>query len=251
MRTPSRLEADDELTDFASPSPLPIYFRALGNGKFFSEQLIAYEAGFRTSMRRNFYLDIALFYNDYNYLSSFQVGSFFLEPTPAPAHAVLPLVIANGIEGEGYGFEVAPDWRPVKWWEVKVSYSHLNLKLRDRPGSNDPTSVLTDEGSSPRNQVMAESLINISKGFEFDQTLRNVSALPAQSSSNVTPSVFVTGYFTADARFGWHITRDLELSIDGQNLLQPHHAEFGGDPGRLVGIERSVYGKLTWNIPGK
>ena len=202
-------------------------------------------------MRRNFYLDIAVFYNDYNYLSSFQVGSFFLEPSPAPLHAVLPLVIANGIEGKGYGFEVAPDWRPVKWWEVKVSYSYLDLELKDRHGSNDPTSVLNDEGSSPRNQVMAESLINISKRFEFDQTLRNVNALPAQSSSNVLPSVSVTGYFTADARLGLHITRELELSIDGQNLLQPHHAEFGGDPGRLVGIERCVYGKLTWKIPGK
>jgi hypothetical protein len=29
-------------------------------------------------------------------------------------------------------------------------------------------------------------------------------------------------------------------------LFQPHHPEAGGDPGPLVGIERSGYIKLTW-----
>jgi hypothetical protein len=36
-----------------------------------------------------------------------------------------------------------------------------------------------------------------------------------------------------------------ELSITGQNLLQPHHAEFGGEPGPLIQIKRSAYGKVT------
>ena len=41
-------------------------------------------------------------------------------------------------------------------------------------------------------------------------------------------------YSTADARFAWRATRELELSVVGQNLLQPFHSEFGGDPGPLV-----------------
>ena len=36
VRTPSRLEEDVQLTDFATTTPLPIYFRASGNGRFFS-----------------------------------------------------------------------------------------------------------------------------------------------------------------------------------------------------------------------
>jgi len=251
VRTPSRLEEDVQLTDFATTVPLPVYLRVVGDGRFFSEQLIAYEAGFRSALKRKVYLDIAVFYNDYDYLSSFQVGTFFLEPTPTPVHAVLPLLTRNGIAGKTYGFEVGPDWKPEKWWELKVSYSYLDMKLANRPGSNDPTSVLIDEGSSPRNQFFVQSLIDLPKRFEFDQTLRDVSALPAQSSSNVLPAVTVAGYLTADVRLGWHISRQLELSLDGQNLLQPHHAEFGGNPGVLVGIERCVYTKLTWESHGE
>jgi iron complex outermembrane receptor protein len=73
--------------------------------------------------------------------------------------------------------------------------------------------------------------------LEFDQTFRYVSALPVQ---------LVKAYVTADARLGWNATKHLEFSFVGQNLLQPHHAEFGGDLGPLVGIERSAYGKVTW-----
>jgi hypothetical protein len=38
----------------------------------------------------------------------------------------------------------------------------------------------------------------------------------------------------------------MDLSVVGQNLMQPHHAEFGGDPGGLVEIKRSVYAQITW-----
>jgi iron complex outermembrane receptor protein len=75
------------------------------------------------------------------------------------------------------------------------------------------------------------------KKLEFDQTFRYVSALPAQ---------LVEAYATADVRFSWRATRSLDFSVVGQNLFQPHHAEFGGDPGALVGIVRSAYAKITW-----
>jgi hypothetical protein len=52
------------------------------------------------------------------------------------------------------------------------------------------------------------------------------------------------GYNTADARLGWHLTRQLELSVNGEYLLQPRHPEFGGDPGGLVGVKRCVYAPI-------
>jgi iron complex outermembrane receptor protein len=115
------------------------------------------------------------------------------------------------------------------------------MGLETKPGSNDPTSVPLDEGSSPHNQWVIQSLVNLPKKLEFDQTYRYVSALPAR---------MVGSYGTADVRFGWHITPELELSIVGHNLLQPQHAEFGGDPGGLVGIKRNAYVKMVWR-PGE
>ena len=246
VRTPSRLDEDIQLTDFATSQPLPVYLRVNGNRQFRSEELIAYEAGYRILLTPQCSLDFAVFHNDLNDLNSFQVGTFFLETSPPPVHAVLPLLTSNGLRGSANGFEVAFDWKPVSSWELKTSYSYFNMDLENRPGSNDPTSVLKDEGSSPRNQVMVQSRLNLPKKFEFDQTYRQVSALPAQSSSNVLPVEIVKGYGTLDARLGWHFLRQLELSVVGQNLLQPHHAEFGGDPGALIGIKRSVYAKITW-----
>ncbi|MGH9727869.1 MAG: TonB-dependent receptor plug domain-containing protein [Candidatus Acidiferrales bacterium] len=237
VRTPSRLDEDVQLSDFATVTPLPIYLRVLGNPQFVSEKLIAYEAGYRTLVGPKLYLDIAVFHNDYNDVYSFQVGAPFLEVSPTPVHAVIPLLTSNGIEGETNGFELAPDWKPTSWWELKPSYSFLSMALRDKPSSNDPTSVAGYKGSSPRHEVNIQSLVNLPKRQEFDQTFRFVSGLPAQS---------VASYTTANARFGWHIAQQLELSVVGQNLMQPHHAEFGGDPGGLVEIKRSVYAKLTW-----
>jgi len=237
VRTPSRLDEDIQLTDFATVTPLPIYLRAVGDGQFRSEKLIGYEAGYRTLMTTSFYLDIAVFHNDYNDLYSFQVGAPFLEPLPSPAHAIIPVFTRNGIRGETNGFEVAPRWKPAEWWELKASYSYLNMELENKPGSNDPSSIPGYEGSSPHHQLVIQSFVNLPKKLEFDQTYRYVSALPAQG---------VASYGTVDARLGWHIARQLELSVVGRNLLQPHHAEFGGDPGGLVGIKRNVYAKLVW-----
>jgi iron complex outermembrane receptor protein len=71
----------------------------------------------------------------------------------------------------------------------------------------------------------------------LDLTYRHVSARPAQS---------VKSYSTADLRFGWRLAAQFDLSLLGQNLFQPHHPEFAGDPGPLVGIKRSVLAKVTW-----
>jgi iron complex outermembrane recepter protein len=242
VRNPSRLDEDIQLTDFGGLTPLPVYLRVSGNPQFRSEELIAYETGYRTLVTSHCYVDLALFYNDYNDLYSFQVGAPFLENSPSPVHAIIPLLTSNGIRGNTKGFEVAPDWKPVKGWELRTSYSYLDMELENRPGSNDPTSVSGYEGSSPRHQVAIQSFVNLPKKLEFDQTYRYVSALPAQA---------VASYQTTDARFGWHINRDVELSVGGQNLLRPHFAQYGGDPGGLVETKRSVYAKLVWRIDEK
>lgn len=82
-----------------------------------------------------------------------------------------------------------------------------------------------------------QSLLNLPRHFEPDTTFRFVSALPAQA---------VNAYETADLRLGWKFAERMECSVVGQNLLQPFHPEFGGNPGPLVGIKRGAYAKLVW-----
>jgi iron complex outermembrane receptor protein len=55
-------------------------------------------------------------------------------------------------------------------------------------------------------------------------------------------------YITMDMRLAWQRTKNMELSIVGQNLLQAHHAEFFDFVGQLVQtqVPRSVYAMITW-----
>ncbi len=236
VRTPSRIEEDLQLTGLAAPTPLT-FFRIIGDRKFSSESLIGYEAGYRSLVVPKFHVDIAAFYNNYDHLLSVEPGAPFSESSPPPPHTVIPFFFRNGLLGRTAGFEIAPDWTPTRIWRLRGSYSYLHIDLEKKASSLDASSINSTQGSSPHHQVAIQSSLDLPKKLEFDQTFRYVSSLPAQ---------LVGAYTTADVRFSWHATRSLDVSVVGQNLFQPHHAEFGGDPGSLVGIKRSAYIKLTW-----
>jgi iron complex outermembrane receptor protein len=236
VRTPSRVEEDLQLTALITPNPLT-FVRVIGDRGFSTEHLLGYEVGYRSLIKPKFNLDIAAFYNNYDHLLSIEPGAPFSESSPAPTHVVVPFFFGNGLMGNTAGFEIAPDWTPTSRWRLRGSYSYLYMDLSTRTGSLDPSTVTSTEGSSPHHQAMIQSSLNLPRRLEFDQTLRYESDLPAQQ---------VRAYTTADVRFSWHATPSLDLSVVGQNLLQPQHAEFGGDPGGLVGIKRTVYAKITW-----
>jgi iron complex outermembrane receptor protein len=236
VRTPSRVEEDLQLTGLAAPTPLT-FFRIIGDRKFSSESLIGYEAGYRSLVGPKFHVDIAAFYNNYDHLLSVEPGAPFSESSPPPPHTVIPFFFRNGLLGHTAGLEIAPDWTPTRIWRLRGSYSYLHIDLGKKASSLDTSSANSTQGSSPHHQVAIQSSLDLPKKLEFDQTFRYVSSLPAQ---------LVGAYTTADVRFSWHATRSLEVSVVGENLFQPHHAEFGGDPGPLVGIKRGAYVKLTW-----
>ena len=236
VRTPSRVEEDLQLTGMLAPNPLTFY-RIIGDREFSSENLVGYEIGYRSLVKPKLYVDIAAFFNNYDHLLSVEPGAPFTENAPAPPHTVVPLFFRNGNLGKTSGFEIAPDWTPISFWRLKGSYSYLYMDLKKSAGSLDTTTASSTQGSSPHHQVVIESSFDLPKRLEFDQTFRYVSALPAQR---------VGAYETADVRFSWRAFRSVEFSVVGQNLLQPHHPESAGDPGPLVGVERSVYGKITW-----
>ena len=46
------------------------------------------------------------------------------------------------------------------------------------------------------------------------------------------PAPAVPSYTALDLRLGWHVQRDLELSLTLRNLGDRRHAEWGAAPGR-------------------
>jgi iron complex outermembrane receptor protein len=236
VRTPSRIENNFSYSYLADPN-LPLFLRLIGDGQFSPEQLLGYEVGYRRLFKPSVYLDVATYYNQYDDLLSVESQAPFVEDTPSPPHLVLPLYLRNGVEAITKGIEISPVWQPVRWWQLKGSYSYLHLTARDKPTSDDASTVRQLEGDSPQHKVVIQSDLNLSRNFQFDLNFRYLSSLPDQK---------VGAYSTADARLGWLLSDKVQVSLVGENLLQPRHAEYGGDPGPLVQIRRSAYLKVTW-----
>jgi iron complex outermembrane receptor protein len=231
VRTPSRIDEDLQLTGLVTANP-PIFVCICDNRKFVSETLLGYEVGYRRLMTPRFYIDIAAFHNKYNDLQSYGAASLSLVNSPPPQHVLVSAPFANGIMGSTNGGEIAPEWKATRWMDLRAAYSYVSLNLEDRATHTKSSGSYSYELSSPHNEVSGEASFTLPKGFQFSPTYRYVGALPALPTAS---------YQTMDARMAWRFARSLELSLTGQNLLQPRHPEFGS-----VLIERGGYAQITW-----
>jgi iron complex outermembrane receptor protein len=82
-------------------------------------------------------------------------------------------------------------------------------------------------------------------GSSFDLWLRYVSRLGDKDSPLGVPA-----YTTLDLRYAWRPTRDLEVSLVGQNLLDHSHPEFvpGLLPSQQLELQRGMYVKAKWQF---
>ena len=237
VRTPSDIEDTLQNTSLTSTDPLA-FSVTKGNGTFTAETLIGYEAGYRSLLSKTVSLDIAAFANSYDHLLSLEpAGAPLVEEIGSTPALFYPYINGNGVKGTTSGVEIVPDWKPKSWWRLQGSYSLLHMDLRTAPGSLDTTTVGANEGSSPHHQARVQSSFDLSRKLEFSLTFRYVGAVPFY---------LVKGYETGDARIAWRPVQHIEFAIVGQNLMQPHHVEYGGDPESLVGIKRNVFASLTF-----
>ena len=239
VRIPDRVNEDIQ-NDIYVPSPGLIFLRLNGNHNLISERLIAYEGGFRTLIAPRLYLSATGFYNAYRNIiavGALKVGTPTVPPYP-PGTRLFTVNYINGIHGATDGAEVGPDLQAASFWRIRPGFSYLNVDLSNEPGSTNTLTLNSLRGSSPTYQAFIQSNVNLPRHFEFDQSFRYVDSLPAQK---------VRAYTTADARIGWNPSKNFSVSVTGQNLLQPHHAEFGIDPPPTVSIKRGVYAKLVWS----
>jgi iron complex outermembrane receptor protein len=80
--------------------------------------------------------------------------------------------------------------------------------------------------------------MSFSPRVNFDATLRYVGALPDPSLPH---------YFDLNARLGWQITKAVEFSVIGSNLLHARHYEFPASQGGEA-IARSVLAAARWKF---
>ncbi len=218
VRTPSRF--DTELfatTTFA------------GGAGFASEDLLAFELGYRGQPLSDVSVSVSAFFNIYDDLRTVEATT----PT------VFPLMVKNGMDGNTYGASAWGTYAATDWWRLKAGANVLRKELHLKPGSRDFFGVAF-AGNDPSFQFQAQSDMDLGQDVNFNVSLRSIDALASPR---------VGAYTEADAKISWRVVDNLQLSLAGMNLLHERHVEFINGSLPPLAIPRSVYLSAQLELP--
>jgi iron complex outermembrane recepter protein len=247
VRTPALTEEGLQLNVGIVPpgtapfnSPLPLVEAIFGSPQFGSEDLLAYEVGYRVQATNSFSLDIAAFYNNYTNLRSAEPGAPILVGSPVPSYVVLPFVASNKMSGGTYGIEPFAEWKILPRWKLMGSYSFLRMNIHKNANSLDPTPDLPN-GASPRHQYYFRSSLDLPKHLEQDLMLRYVDNLPGLN---------IPSYYSLDLHIGWKPVSQVQLSFGAQDLLNSQHLEFIPEFINTLPtqVRRTYFGSIAWTF---
>ncbi|MFT3847137.1 MAG: TonB-dependent receptor [Propionivibrio sp.] len=242
-RTPSRGEIESRIAlGVLQPTPasfnLPVQVMTEPNADLEAERFTAYEIGYRTLLTPRLSLDVTAFSNHYRNLIAWNTSA-----TPALAltpvmHLTAPLPYINtDTSTRTHGLELVADWRPLDWMRLEGSYTYLHVNAPPDDGVN------TDiAGSSPNHQYSLRWLLDLNARTQLDFWMRHVGRLRAEAQQ-------IPAYTELDIRLGYAASKNLDLSLVGQNLLDARHAEFSDAATTPVSyIPRGIYAKATWKF---
>jgi iron complex outermembrane receptor protein len=226
VRMPSRV---DEAENLDSGHLL------VGNPNFVSETLIAFEAGYRAQLGQKVSASVSTFYNLYDNIRSTGI-------TPV---TILPFIYGNNLRGETYGGELAGDYQMLSWWRLHAGYDLLKEHIYVVPGQIDINGG-HNETADPQQQVFLRSSMDLPANVQLDIAARWIDSLGINTGPDVET---VPSYFEMDARLGWQVTKHIEVSVVGQNLLHAQHQEYGYPTSATTeDIVRSGYGEVSCNF---
>lgn len=221
--------------------PVPTSLTAVGNPDIDSEELIAYELGYRIFFDNRLSLDISAFYNDYDDLTTVELveNSFMFNPGPPPFISG-QVITTNNLKAESYGIELDASWQVMDKWRLTGYYSFIRMFFHQQSGMVN-VSGEGGEDKVPEHQFSLRSSMDFSEQLHWDLWVRYVDALPNRN---------VTDYTTLDTRVAWRPLKNLELSVVGQNLIDSGHTEYTSEFVIVTNsvIERSFYVKVDWEF---
>jgi iron complex outermembrane receptor protein len=216
VRTPSRAENDIVLLPDKIIQP-GVISALKGNRSFVSEELIAYELGYRFQPYHSIQVDLSLFYNIYDNLLSFTPAGLSFPPQTAPLAAFV-LELDNKIKAEAYGLELAFDWQPVENLKLRASYTFLKLQQHhNESNSADQFLAETAEGQAPEHQI------NILSSYQLTADL--TLTLRGEYIDKLVPSK-ADSHFDMDLGLRYQMTKNLNVAFFGKNLLHDNRFEY-------------------------
>jgi iron complex outermembrane receptor protein len=240
VRTPN-IGGTTGLHQVAAPTLLPgptlAFLTQVGNANAKSEDMVAYELGYRIQPRKNISVDTSIFYNNYSRMIIGVAGT----PTAYGALLIVPISPENIGKAHTWGGEMSAKWNPTSSIELATGYSLLQMKFEqvDPLGYN-------FRNKSPQHSANARATFQLPHNLELTTSVYVVDELAAPDP---VTGVNIDGYTRFDMRLAWKPMENLEVSLVGQNLLDDMHQEFGGFAYQNNSqIPRSVYGNITWKF---
>ncbi len=235
VRTPTRGEISFDLKDESYGLTVS---KASSNAE--SENVLAYELGYRIKPTTKTLIDVTTFYNRYSKLRTYE------DINGVPTAANLGY-------GQSYGGEIVGKWQVSSDLRLEASYDYLEMNLYTSKDSTDNSTVSADydslklsEGRSPRNQFRLRSYYNITPKVEFDNMIYYVDSLPT-AKAVISDRKGVASYVRFDTRLGYLPTKSLDLSVGIRNLFDDRHQEFSsGLYNTAAEIGRTYYLKAVW-----
>jgi iron complex outermembrane receptor protein len=235
VRTPTPIEEDLTGTLVTAAN---VRAAIVPNDHFKSEKLTAYELGYRHQLSPAVSVDVAAFYNDYDYLRTTMANAdnvTLVNNGIDPPHFFIPFIFTNNMQGTAEGIETAINWAVNPNLKIAANYSYLHMSLSALDPAQEDAETL-----APEHQAGLKIFWNISDRWTLDTTATYVDELPADQ---------VDSYVRLDLNLGTQLSKTLRVNITGQNLTDSSHREFNKINNMNAGeIERSIFAKLTWQF---
>ncbi len=243
VRSPSRLEADGRVVgallgpgDAGNPFPAEWKGMLVGDGRFSSERVVAWQGGYRVEPAPSVSAEATAFLHRYRGLRTLEVVR--IGPDPEDPGRVLSVARPdNRMDGRVWGAELEARWSVTPRWRWRLAYTWLRVEL-DAEGSTDPHAEL-DEGKTPRHQAALWSFADLPGNVELDVGLGYVGARERRS---------LPPYWDLDVRIAWEPSPGIEVSVVGRALLERSRAEFPREDFLRLEtseMERGVYAKIS------
>ncbi len=245
VRTPAMVEHGGKVLISMYPTPdgrmAPLYMT--GNEGFKSEELYAYEAGYRWQATDRLFFDATVFYNDYDRIQSL---THTIGPTGYQAD------FTNSTTGESSGFELAVDWKVTNELSFALAYSYFDIDLHSGRDEMLSDSIKGDtrSDSTPSHQLSLRGSYYLLPNLQLNMWGRYVDSIRNYYfSQNGGQYLDVDGGVIMDANLIWTPRQGLELMLAAQNILDSRRLNFVSEYATPpTEIERSVFGKITWKF---
>lgn len=193
-----------------------------------SEDLVAFEVGYRGYFLSRLQVDATGFENRYDHLRSGRFGVPYVGMIDGAPFVIMPLTTRNDLRGRTRGMELSGVLQASSWCRLGGSYTHLYAKFEQR-GDAPPETSSRGIGNDPGNQASAHAYLDVSRRLQAYAALRYVGALRDPK---------ISSYLVGDLTTEWTWSPRVTTVLGVRDIGSGSHREF--EPWYIMSIPAAI-----------